>query len=247
MKIQVIYPTMEDLDMQEEREFIGQYFSEGVEFDIQLLDYGSISVESEYDVAMATPDILKKIKEAEENGYDGVFVSAFDEIAVRAGRELVNIPVLGAFDATILTALGLADKLCIISYFEEVIPQFEMRLRVLAVSPDKFTPIRVVRMLVEEIIPQKEKALERLFEESVKAIEEDKAQCIILGNTEMTIVAEELDEKLKNAGYDIPLVDPNFAAIQMLESYIRMGLKQSRVTYAPLRDKKLKWYEEDGQ
>jgi allantoin racemase len=188
---------------------------------------------------------LKKIKEAEENGYDGVIVSAFDEIAVRAGRELVDIPVIGSFDATILTALGLADKLCIISYFEEVIPQFEMRLRVLALSPDKFTPIRVVHMLVEEIIPQKEKALQRLFEESVKAIEEDKAQCIILGNTEMTIVAEELDEKLKDAGYDIPLVDPNFAAIQMLESYIRMGLKQSRITYAPLREKKLKWYGDD--
>ena len=62
----------------------------------------------------------------------------------------------------------------------------------------------------------------------------------------MTIGAEELDEKLKNAGYDIPLVDPNFAAIQMLESYIRMGLKQSRVTYAPLREKKLKWYGDGG-
>jgi allantoin racemase len=242
MKIKVIYPTMETLDMREERKFMSKYFSEGTEFDIQLLDYGSISVESEYDVAMATPDILTKIKEAEENGYDGVFVSAFDEIAVQAGRELVDIPVIGAFEATILTALGLADKLCIIGYFEEVIPQIERRLRILAISPDKFTPIRVVNMLVEEIIPQKEKALERLFEESVKAIEEDKAQCIILGCTEMTIVTEELDEKLKSAGYDIPLIDPNFAAIQMLESYIRMGLKQSRVTYAPLRDKKLKWY-----
>jgi len=245
MKMKIIYPTMEELDMQAEREFMSKYFSVGTEFDIQLLDYGSISVESEYDVSMATPDILKKIKEAEENGYDGVFVSAFDEIAVRAGRELVDIPVIGAFEATILTALGLADKICIISYFEEVIPQFEMRLRVLALSSDKFTPIRVVQMLVEEIIPQKEKALQRLFEESIKAIEEDKAQCIILGNTEMAIVAEELDEKLKNAGYDIPLVDPNFAAIQMLESYIRMGLKQSRITYAPLREKKLKWYGDD--
>ncbi|OQX56752.1 hypothetical protein B5M50_07005 [candidate division KSB1 bacterium 4484_219] len=246
MKIKIIYPTTEELDMQEERKFMSKYFSEGTEFDIQVLDYGSLSIESEYDVAMATPDILKKIKEAEENGYDGVFVSAFDEIGVRAGRELVNIPVIGAFEATILTALGLADKLCIISYYEEVIPQFEMRLRILSVSRDKFTPIRVIHMLVKEIIPQKEKALERLFEESVKAIEEDKAQCIILGNTEMTIIAEELKEKLKSAGYNIPLVDPNFAAIQMLESYIRMGLKHSRATYAPLREKKLNWYGEGG-
>ena len=66
MKIKVIYPTMEDLDMQAERDFMSKYFSKGTEFDIQLLDYGSISVESEYDVSMATPDILKKIKEAEE-------------------------------------------------------------------------------------------------------------------------------------------------------------------------------------
>ena len=242
MKIKVIYPTIEDLDMNEEKKFMSKYFSPETEFDIQMLDYGSISVESEYDVAMTTPDILKKIKDAETDGYDGVFVSAFDEMGVRAGRELVDIPVVGAFDATILTALGLADKLCIITYFEEVVPSFEMRLRLLAVSPDKFTPIRVVDMLVEEIIPKKEKVLAKLFEESVKAIEEDKAQCIILGNTEMTIVAEELKEKLKNASYDIPLVDPNFAAIQLLESYIRMGLKQSKVTYPPVREKSLKWY-----
>ncbi len=242
MKIKVIYPTIEELDMAEEEAFMEKYFSQGTKFDIQMLDYGPISVESEYDVALAVPDIVTKIRAAETAGYDGVFVSAFDEMGVRAGRELVDIPVVGGFEAAILTAMGIADKICIITYFEEVIPSFELRIRQMSIRSDKFTPMRVVDMLVEEIIPNKDKVLARLYEESVKAIKQDRAQCIILGNTEMTIVADELKDKLNKKGYDIPLIDPNFTAIQLLESYIKMGLKQSKTTYPSPGDKKRTWW-----
>lgn len=240
MKIKVIYPTIEQVDLELELSVLKECFSENVEYDIQLLEFGPESLETEYDTVLAIPDILNKVMEAENQGYDGVFISCFDDPGVRAARELVDIPVVGGFEPAMLLAMGLADNISIITVLADGIPSTEMKIKQMSIA-DRVTPIRYVDIPVLDL-GDKVKLLNKLYEESINAISNDRAQCIVLGCTEMTNVANLLKEKLNEAGYDIPIIDPNFASIQLLESYIRIGLKQSKITYAsPLRKKRNWW------
>ncbi len=65
----------------------------------------------------------------------------------------------------------------------------------------------------------------------IKAIEQDNAHALVLGCTGFMGVAAELQERLWLKGYDVPVIDPAFAATKMLEILIAMGVKQSRLTY----------------
>lgn len=62
MRIKVIMPITSDVFDEEIRREFRSYAGPGVEFDVQHLDYGPASIESEYDEALAVPDILNKVQ-----------------------------------------------------------------------------------------------------------------------------------------------------------------------------------------
>src|SRR5690606_10438251 len=95
---------------------------------------------------------------------------------------------------------------------------------------ENIASIRYANIPVLEV-HDKERLIPALFEEMLKAIEKDQAHVLVLGCTGFMGVASELQSLLKERGYDVPVIDPAFAATQMLESLIKMNLKQSRLTY----------------
>jgi Asp/Glu/hydantoin racemase len=81
-------------------------------------------------------------------------------------------------------------------------------------------------------------AVEKVFAESLKAVEEDAARAIILGCTGFIGVAQQVQNRLEEAGKKIPVIDPNCAAVSYLILLIRNKLIQSRMAYhfRPLKD-----------
>lgn len=53
----------------------------------------------------------------------------------------------------------------------------------------------------------------------------------------MVDVAEEVKRLLKDDGFDIPVIEAAKSAVMMLELYVKMGLKHSRLTYLPPAEK----------
>lgn len=74
-------------------------------------------------------------------------------------------------------------------------------------------------------------------EESLKAIREDGAEAIVLGCTAMIDVMETVQERLHEAGFRIPVLEAAQSAVMLLELTVKMGLKQSRMTYMPVPEK----------
>lgn len=239
MKIKVILPSVADFDLKQVAEDMQVYFSPDVQFDVEKLDHGTDSIECELDVVLAGPDILRKVQAAEKDGYDGVFISCFDDPAVSAAREIVDIPVVGAFEPSMLLAMGLGDRICIVTVLAEGLSATEKKIKQMAIA-DRMTPVRYVDIPVLEL-EDRQRMLEELTKESLLGIEQDRAQVIVLGCTGMTNVYKKLQENLRSAGYDIPVIEPAFAAIQLLESYIKMGVRQSRLMYYPPRAKNRIW------
>ncbi|MDH4619353.1 aspartate/glutamate racemase family protein [Brevibacillus sp. AY1] len=229
MKIKVIMPIISDVFNDEINEEISSYAAETTEVGVCNLDYGPASVESEYDEALCIPNFLEKTIEAEKDGYDGVISLCFGDPGVKPAREVVDIPVVGAAEASMLFASLLAKSFSVVTVLPNVVPMIENISKTLGVNGN-LASIRYVNIPVLEVV-EKERLKASLFEEMIKAIEQDKAHALVLGCTGMMGVASDLHDQLKSKGYDVPVIDPTFAATKMLESIISMGIKQSRLTY----------------
>lgn len=229
MKIRVIIPIISDIfDEMVEKEFRA-HASEKTEIEVVHLDKGPASIESEFDESLAAPDILNKVIEAEERGFDGVITDCFGDPAVKAAREIVDIPVVGAAEPSMLFACSLGQRFSVVTVLENVIPMIENIAKVLGVY-EKLASVRSVNIPVLEL-HDRDKLKSALYEEMLKAIREDKAHVLILGCTGMMGVANDLHEMLKKDGYDVPVIDPAAASIKFLEALIGLGVKQSRLTY----------------
>lgn len=229
MKIKVIMPITSDIFNEEIKKEIKYYASDTTEVGVVSLDYGPASVESEYDEALCIPNFLEKAIEAEQEGYDGVISDCFGDPGVKPAREVLDIPVVGACESSMLFASSLAKSFSVVTVLPNVVPMIENISKTLGVNGN-LASIRYVNIPVLEV-HEKDKLKKALYEEMIKAIELDNAHALVLGCTGFMGVAAELQTRLKENGYDVPVIDPAFAATRMLESLIAMGVKQSRLTY----------------
>lgn len=75
-------------------------------------------------------EIVEKVIEAEKEGYDAAIVGCFLDPGVREAREVVDIPVLGLGEPTLLWACLLGNRFAIVTLNEpKLIPEMELELR----------------------------------------------------------------------------------------------------------------------
>jgi len=213
--------------------FMETVVNKGNELVTVLSAYGPASIEGEYDEALAAPAILDQCKNAGDAA--GVFVNCFGDPGVRAARELLDIPVVGGFEPAVLLAMGLSDKISIVTVLKNVIPMIRGNIAKAGFA-ERIASVRVVNIPVLEL-SDFDKLVDSIYAESKLAIESDGAEAIVLGCTGMAGAAEQIRQKLLQDGYDVPVIDPTLAAVKLLEVYGQLKLKPSKLTYMPIREK----------
>jgi allantoin racemase len=205
--------------------------AEETQVELVNIDEGSESIESCTDEVVVGPDILRKVRDAAEDGVDGVFITCFGDPAVPAARELVDIPVTGGFEPAVLLAMGLGDQFSIVTVLPNVVPLIRGLARRLGIA-DRLASVRVIDTPVLEL--EDHAALEAKLHEAMRlAVLEDDAHVLVLGCTGMLGVAASLQRALAAEGLGVPVVDPTKAALGWLELQHRMGVRHSRRTYMP--------------
>lgn len=191
---------------------------------------GPVTIECEYEEAFASPEVAKLAAEEYKNGdVDAIFVNCFGEPGVRATREDLPIPVFGGFEPAIHMALGLGDKIGIVTVLKNVIPM--LRGSVYRSGLDKrIVTIRSLNIPVLEL-ENFDILIDNLYRECKKAIEEDGVEVLVMGCTGIVGIDDAMKEKLLADGYDVPILEAGACAMTMAELYARMGLKPSRLTY----------------
>ena len=234
-RIKVISPITTKAFEDETREETQALASAGTSVDVEKIEFGTASIESEYDEALCIPGIIKVAEKAEREGFDGVFISCMGDPGVGACRERLSIPVVGPARTSMLVATDIAHSFSIVTVLESVVPLLENLAKTVGVD-GKMASVRSVNIPVLELV-DKERMVAALFEESKKAITEDRAHSIILGCTGMIGVTEVLQKRLNETGYSIPILYPVLLAMKYLEFMIAAGLSQSKKTYMPIPDK----------
>ena len=236
MKLLDLVPVTTPGIISEEMEsYINKYLSPDTQMDCDQITEGTASIECEYDEAMCQPDIIRHCIQAEKDGYAGVFINCFGDPGVRAAREAVNIPVFGGFEPVMYLALGMADRIGIVTVLPNVLPLIRSGISKAHLG-DRVACVRSIDIPVLDLSSH-EKLCNAVFEESMKAIREDGAEVIVLGCTAIVDVTETVQARLHEAGYRIPVMEAAQSAVMLLELTAKMGLCQSRITYMPIPEK----------
>ncbi len=229
MKILNVVPVNSDVYTPEIDNYVRMYLGEDTVLDTVRIHNGSPSIECEFDEMTNSPYVVDLVIKGEKEGYDAAFVNCFGDPGVAAARECVDIPVFGGFEPAMLIAMGLADRIGVVTVLPNVIPMLQRHSSSHHLDK-RLVSIRDVGIPVLAL-DNHEKLCKALIDESVKSIKEDGVQAIVLGCTGMVDVAEDVKSGLYDLGYDVPIVEAAHSAVMMLEMYAKMGLKHSRLTY----------------
>lgn len=196
-------------------------------------DFGADSCEGNFESYLAAIAVMDKVVRY-EGEYDAVIQAGYGEHGREGLQELLTVPVVDITDAAASTAMYLGRSYSVVTTLDRTVPLIEDRL-ILAGLHDRCASVRSSGLGVLELESDPERAIEAIAAEAKRAVDQDRAEVIVLGCGGM---AELKDRVVELCG--VPVVDGVQAAVAVAESLVRLGLTTSKVrTYAPPRPKKI--------
>lgn len=190
------------------------------------------SIEGYRDEAMAVPALLAAILRAEARGADAHVIACFDDPGLAAAREVATAPVIGICQAALQVAMTISTRFSVITTLPRSVPVIEDLVAAYGAA-HRCRRVRAVDMPVLALDADPATARARLFEETRLAMDQDRAEAIVLGCAGMTDLCDWLSQ---TAG--IPVIDGVTAATRLAEALAGAGYRTSKAgAYAYPRDK----------
>ena len=179
---------------------------------------------------LLVPDVLERVYRAEKEGYDGVFVACGYEPGVRAAREIVDIPVVGAIIPTVLIAHQLGTRFSVFYNSKMSSTNSWDILRDYGLQ-DKCVSIKSVDLSLREILAAPHLVDQRIVERS-RAVLGEGAEVIILA---CTVVSAYFTRNVPPDLSKMVYLDCNVCGFKYLEMMVelhkKVGMKVSRIGY----------------
>ena len=198
---------------------------------VRGIQYGPSYMESAFDQALAGKAIIEQVVTAEEEGFDAVGLLCLSDPFLDGCREAVRIPVVGAGQSSCLIAANIASCVSMVTISDGAIPFLWKVIRTSGISDSLFTSIKAINMSIDEMTQSPDTLLQRLEEVGKVALQDDQAQAIVLGCSEMGRDVQQMRSKR----LEVPVVDPNVATVSMAVALIGAGLSQSPLGFPPKR------------
>lgn len=195
---------------------------------MECLSHTRVDIDSQLDVAVAAPEIIEKAIEAQQNGYDAIGIYCTSDPALRACREAVRIPVIGAGQAAFATAMMLGDSWSFITTSQSRISEKREFARQCGIDITRLASIRSVPCTTSDGSPIPEDILKkRLLETVFTCKTKDHADVVILGCLSYAGLGQELTLASK-----IPVIDPAQVLSATAEALVRQNLSHSKQSFS---------------
>ncbi len=195
--------------------------------------FGADSCEGNFESYLAAIAVMDKVLSYPEP-FDAVIQAGYGEHGREGLQELLDVPVVDITEAAASTAMFLGHKYSVVTTLDRTVPLIEDRLK-LAGLDARCASVRASGLGVLELEEFPDRAIAAIIDQAQRAVEEDKAEVIVLGCGGMA----GLDDQIRNR-LGVPVVDGVASAVTIAESLVRLGLSTSKVrTYATPRPKKV--------
>lgn len=194
---------------------------------------GPVSIEGYYDEALSVPGLLTLIQTTP--GFDAVIIACFDDTGLDAARCLTDRPVIGIGEAAYHFASLIANKFSVVTTLARSVPALEHNLHKYGLAT-RCARVRSSEVAVLELEHPGSDACNRISAEIGRAVQEDRAEAIVLGCAGMADLADRLSTE-----HGLPVLDGVSCAVRLAEAMVGLGLRTSRLGgYAPPPAQKLR-------
>ncbi len=202
----------------------------GMEVDFVAVKWGAALGDSYYDAMLMDMSVFEAGLKAQEEGYDAICIDTVSDSGMYALRSRLTIPVIGPGQTSFHIACCLGHKFSIITMWDEWFHLYTKTLKEYGLS-HRCASLRSIKTRpdLKELLEGKEEVIfQKLEAESLKALDEDGADVIVLGSTTMHQSHGYLAEKLP-----APVINPGQVAYKLCEVFLQLGLSHSKVAFAP--------------
>lgn len=217
------------------KNFLKKFAGNNSQIILNVPSKGPGSIETEYDEAIAIPNVLNSIIDAEKKGFEAAIISCFSDPGLSACREKVKIPIIGSGECSLFLASQLGNKFTILSPLKGNHTNFEKKIAILGLEK-KYCSTRSIKTPVLELAKNKEETIKKILKISKEAINIDGADVLVLGCMSMAFhdLTSIIEDKIK-----VPVINPVKASLLMAESMVKMNLSHSKKTYPTPASKKI--------
>lgn len=229
MKLLYLVPgEMPQQELCRRRDILREFLFPGTQLDAWDCPGGPPSIESITEEYQSIPGTIARAVEAEQAGYDGILLGCYADPGIDALREMLTIPVAGPFESSAATALTLGHKFSIVTATPAMVPVLEAEVRMKGISAHRLASVRAIDLDILALGDDPELLLRRVLEQSRRCIEEDRADCIILGCVSLAFSGT---DKLIAQELGVPCINPILTALKMAESQVSMGIAHSKKAF----------------
>jgi len=163
------------------------------------------------------PDLLHIIKDLEKKSYDAAIIGCFYDPGLLAAKEIANrIIITAPAEASLYLAATLGFKFSIIVGREKWIPRIMENIDFYGLK-DKLASFKTLELGVIDFHKDEAVTLKKLKEKAKEAVEQDRAEVIILGCTMQFGFYRDLQEYIK-----VPVIDPVIASFKYAEYLVEL-------------------------
>jgi len=181
---------------------------------------GPASIQGYLDAATCVPGLLAEI--ANHPDVDAIVIACFDDTGLDAVRCSVNVPVIGIGEAAYHAASMIATKFTVITTLARSVPGLEGNLLRYGLSA-RCAKVRATDIPVLKLENQDPETLDKLRASIQAAINEDRAEAIVLGCAGMADLMEQLASE-----FGLPVIDGVSCAVAFAESLVSIRIKTSK-------------------
>ncbi len=186
-------------------------------------EHGPVTIESAYEEAWATVNMLDLVKIANRDKFDAIIIACFSDPGLRASREISDIPVFGIMETTLHVACMLGSRFTIVTNRKERVPHKVQQVHELGLG-HFLASVRPLELSVADTDANPNLAQERILKVAKQAIEEDGAEVIILGCAGMAGYGEMVEREL-----NVVVLDPSAVTLKVAEAISDLGLKHCKL------------------
>ena len=147
---------------------------------------------------------------------DAAIIAAFGDPGLFGARELFDIPVVGLAEAAMLTACMLGRRFAVVSFARALGPWYEECVAMHGLA-GRCAGIRLLDGAFRHVADVQEEKEDLLVQLANLAVEEDKADVVILAGAPLSGLAAKVADRIP-----VPVVDQVVAAVKQAETLVAL-------------------------
>ena len=194
---------------------------------------GPDSIESMYDEYLSIPGVISEVLKGDRDEHaDAFIIACFGDPGILACREVTDKPVIGIAQAGYTLAKMIAPNFSVVYVLDrsETVVRNSLRL---ARAEHACKSLRSCGLGVLDFEKDPDIGMKTLALQSRKCVEEDGAECVVLGCAGFAQFAERLNSELS-----VPVIDGIIPAVKFAEALVDMGVKTSKKNLWSFPDRK---------